>query len=65
MQSKPLLSDGQGQQPRFCTECRMSREILGGEWRSFNKGRNRRWVCVECVKRREERQRGREQAGEN
>lgn len=41
---KPLYFD-----TRYCSKCKKPVPLdLGGEWETFNNGRNRRWVCAPC-----------------
>lgn len=40
---------------RFCTSCRRSKAIIGGENIVYNNGRNQRWICEECKDKRNER----------
>lgn len=37
---------------RFCTSCQTKQELKGGEFCTFNYGRNQRWICVSCKDRR-------------
>jgi hypothetical protein len=40
---------------RFCSSCRSMRDVIGGTYKIWQNGRLRRWVCVECRQRAEER----------
>ena len=42
------------QAPRFCSACRVTRPVDGGEWRTFANGLKRRWVCHVCKARAKE-----------
>lgn len=40
---------------RYCSSCNAHVRIEGGQWVFFAYGRKKRWKCVGCVKRTEER----------
>lgn len=44
---------------RWCSSCQQSPNVKGGEYIPFNNGRNRRWICVDCKEKRDERNKDR------
>jgi len=34
---------------RYCTNCGLNRNSVGGYWKIINKGNQRRWVCKPCT----------------
>jgi hypothetical protein len=44
-----LVEGATGQ--RYCSNCQQYRSVMGGQWRSFNGGMNRRWKCEACLRK--------------
>jgi len=34
---------------RYCTNCGLNRNSVGGFWKVISKGKQRRWVCKPCT----------------
>lgn len=45
---KSFLRAAHGQNPRFCTTCKMTKPREGGIELAYNNGKNARWVCASC-----------------
>lgn len=30
---------------RWCSLCKLHKPVDGGEWITFNRGKNRKWIC--------------------
>ena len=37
---------------RYCSNCRATRNSEDGYWKIIMNGRNRRWVCSECMNKK-------------
>ena len=42
---------------RWCSQCQMSREAIGGNWKESDGGKRRRWECATCQQNRAKRAR--------
>jgi hypothetical protein len=40
---------------RWCSACWDTPLIVGGMYVTFNNGKNRRWICMSCKEKRDER----------
>lgn len=38
--------------PRFCSTCYQYKNSHGGKWKIAAHGKNRRWICDECMTRK-------------
>lgn len=34
---------------RFCTNCNLQRNSIGGYWKIIMNGKQRRWICKQCI----------------
>ena len=37
---------------RFCSTCYQYKSSIGGKWKIALHGKNRRWLCEECIAKR-------------
>jgi protein-arginine kinase activator protein McsA len=41
---------------RFCRNCQTEKKVENGKYRVFNEGKNRTWVCGECIQNQDKRE---------
>jgi hypothetical protein len=41
---------------RFCKNCQTEKKLENGKYRVFNEGKNREWVCGECIQNQDKRE---------
>ena len=41
---------------KFCTNCQRRRPAAGGNWITSDQGRHRRFICAECIEKKEQRE---------